>query len=154
MNENETAEETAETNELTPADLRFIYFGREKGATKHNGVTCVGYQIIEDATEGAEEDTINLSFCFCSPLDSFSRKKARMAITGRINSEIAANVAIAKNIVPTYEVVTNTIRDFINEALPDADFADVKAVAVAANFNPEEHPTIAGVNLPWWFKGV
>jgi len=71
---------------IEKADLNYRYFRnnnlfkQKQTNINHNGVICIGYKIIKE-----NQDGIKFSLCvaFCSPKDSFSRRKAKEQLVER-----------------------------------------------------------------------
>lgn len=138
-----------ENVEVDLDDIRFIYFGRKtkpvvnrKGVECdqhiHNGVSCVGYTPIE--IDG--NITLVMGFAFCSPQDSFSRKKARTVIGNRIKA--GKNIVIAVGKLPSYEQTVDLAKGVLTASLPEG--VDIEAVEYT-----KDCPKVGGVNLPRWF---
>lgn len=132
---------------LEMSDLRFIYYGRKKGAASHEGITCIGYSMIP----GNEGNQAIIGCSFCSPLDRFSRKDARMRILGRVNKGKNVVVDLGDN-APTYERMVNLTKAVLADAMPEGEYQNIGEYVDATGHN--DVPTACGVKLPWWFKGL
>ena len=128
-------------------ERRFVYFGRmeklginSKGEEYtqwiHNGVTCVGYDFVEDGQ-------VVIGVSFCSPEDAFSKKKARLIINQRMNAGVSAVLPVPgmKALADmNYEELVKEIEAFIADAV----------IVGEPIFGDDELPKIAGVRAPRW----
>lgn len=139
----------AEMQKAAPKkDRRFVYFGRmEKLALNkkgeeyvqwiHEGVVCVGYDFDEQGT-----CTIGVSFC--SPEDSFSKKKARLIVGKRIEAGVCAEIPETEDkplVEMTYEELVKAIESYID---------GVVSVELPEQYTDKDLPILAGVRCPRW----
>jgi hypothetical protein len=124
--------------------LRYIYFGQKKDNSAHAGVTCIGYEFTE------EGKAVNMAFAFCSPNDRFSKKKAHLIISGRVNKQdtIKLNGITEQT---RYEKIVLLAKEALNDVMPKG-VANVHEYVMAHKH--EAVPTIADTKLPWWFSGI
>jgi len=123
--------------------MRYIYFGKENIGKKH-GVICVGYKF-----EG--ERGLKLSFCFCSPLDIFSKKKAHAIIEGRMEKGNSITVNTEGPEKLKYEEIANIAKDVLNDAMP---YGVPNVRAYVESVEHKSTPEVGNVKLPWWFTGI
>lgn len=60
-------------------EINYIYITGNRTFADHHGVICFGYR-------NNMNNTIDVSACFCSPKDRFSKKQAHWMISGRMNT--------------------------------------------------------------------
>jgi hypothetical protein len=92
-----------------------------------------------------------MSFCFCSPQDRFSKKKAHAIIEGRMTKDNFITVHTDNSKKLKYEEITGLAKDILNNAMPHG------VPNVRAYVDSVEHkstPEVGNVKLPWWFTGV
>lgn len=132
-------------------DMRFVYFGRiEKLALNrkeeeytqwlHEGVVCVGYLLNDDGS-------LTVAVSFCSPNDSFSKKKARLIIRQRMDAGKSDAIAPGDKefALMTYEETIKAIEDYISEIVSDE---------LPQNYADEDLPMLAGVRMPRWLANA
>jgi len=123
--------------------MRYIYFGKEDNNKEH-GVTCIGYKFEGDRG-------LRMSFCFCSPKDRFSKKKAHAIIEGRMSkgNSVLANIDGLNKM--KYEEITSVAKDILNNAMP---YGVPNVKGYVDSVDHKSAPEVGNVKLPWWFSGV
>lgn len=89
--------------------LRYVYFGKTKDSTKHNGIICVGYEQVPGKQKELGEYSYRYAMSFCRPGEAFSRKIAHSIIDGRMEVGQFQEVVFNSPNRPTYEQIVVAI---------------------------------------------